>query len=736
MRKPTYPLQLACLTPDTPVRAGSWGTWTIRYTVPEGGIDDGGALRIALRFVSDWGRPQMTDPSADHYLTASCTRADTRLTCRWMERGNVRPYMSHLWIEVLDAPLHAGDEIRVVFGDTAGGGRGTRAQTFVQDRFDFQVSVDRFGTGLFELLSRQPAVRIVPNEPHRLVVIAGGDGSSEHPLRVLVKAEDLWGNPVTEDVPGRVRLSCSGVPTNLPTTIELKKGRFYSRSIRCDAPGLLRIRAEHPALGMAESNPVCVLPERSTAHRFWGDLHGQSGETIGTNSARQYFQFARDAALCDFAGHQGNDFQITDAFWRELNVLSRTFTRAGKFVVFPGYEWSGTTPIGGDRNVIFLDEGREIRRSSTVQVRGEARQTRDESPLPVLYRSLKRARVPVLLIPHIGGRRANLDFHDPRLEPVVEVHSSWGTFEWFYHEALRRGYRVGVVANSDGHKGRPGAEHAGAGKFGVDGGLTCILAESFNRKALFEALQRRRCYGTSGPRILVDATLDDHRIGSDLTRSKNPMALRVDVVGTDGVEQIDLLAAGKPVTAWEGSPYGQRPTNRIRIRWSGARIHNRNRATVWNGSLKVHGNKVVGVEGFAFDSPAEGIQDWGTGHVRWSSITTGDEDGLILMLAQDLEGTLEFQTAPVQCSIALRNLRRAPLVREAGGIEQRAVFERAPEAANLKREVSWTTTVSPDRSLAVKGRIPYHLRITQVDGHRAWTSSWFVEAPRVTVGRG
>ena len=40
-------------------------------------------------------------------------------------------------------------------------------------------------------------------------------------------------------------------------------------------------------------------------------------------------------------GHQGNDFQITDAFWTEPNRLTGTFDEPGKFVCLPGYEWSG-----------------------------------------------------------------------------------------------------------------------------------------------------------------------------------------------------------------------------------------------------------------------------------------------------------------------------------------------------------------------------------------------------------
>ena len=78
---------------------------------------------------------------------------------------------------------------------------------------------------------------------------------------------------------------------------------------------------------------------------------------------------------------------------------------------------------------------------------------------------------------HIGGRYADIKMaHDARLERSVEVHSDWGTFEWLLHDALEQGYRVGILANSDGHKGRHGASHPGASLFGAYGGLSCLLA--------------------------------------------------------------------------------------------------------------------------------------------------------------------------------------------------------------------------------------------------------------------
>ena len=80
----------------------------------------------------------------------------------------------------------------------------------------------------------------------------------------------------------------------------------------------------------------------------------------------------------------------------------------------------------------------------------------------------------------------------------IEVHSSWGTFEWLVQDAFEMGYRVGIVANSDGHKGRPGASYPGARKFGAIGGLTCLLMPELTRAALLDCLRKRHHYATTG----------------------------------------------------------------------------------------------------------------------------------------------------------------------------------------------------------------------------------------------
>ena len=166
------------------------------------------------------------------------------------------------------------------------------------------------------------------------------------------------------------------------------------------------------------------MPVQSAARRgrrttplvhFWGDTHGQSNETLGTNTAREYFEFGRDKAFLDVMGHQGNDFQITGAFWRELNALTKEFDEPGRFVCIPGYEWSANTAVGGDRNVHYRHEGETIHRSSHAQI-ADAVDIGDEGAdahdAHELFAKLRGKDC--VVVAHVGGRYADIKFaHDP-----------------------------------------------------------------------------------------------------------------------------------------------------------------------------------------------------------------------------------------------------------------------------------------------------------------------------------
>lgn len=719
----------ASIAPAAPVAAGAWGTWTIAYEVGAYGYDERARLKVAWRFASDWGRPQWDDPAAPNYTTVRlASRSSAVVPVLGFEpRGQVRPWLKCLVVSVADGSLHPGDRIEVVLGDRAGGSPGARAQTFRERGCELRVFVDPFGTELYTALDPSPQVDIVGGELHRLVVVAPTTVRPGEPFDALVRAEDAWGNPC-EGFAGELALATDGAAIGgLPPSVSFETGAPAIRRVTgltLDQPGAeARLVATH-AGERAEGNAICctVPGEPKT---WWADLHGQSGATVGTGTIADYYAYGRDVALLDAICHQGNDFQVTREEWQRLREETERFNEDGRYAVLLGWEWSGMTPAGGDRNVIFRGAEGVLHRTSHAEVVDLADAADDRYPLPRLFEAL-RDRDDVLLVPHVGGRYADVaTFHDPALEPVVEVASDWGRFEWLLEDALRAGHRVGVLAGSDGHKGRPGASHPGAGEFGTYGGLACVLCEELTRAAIFDAVRARRCYATSlGRRIHVELEVAGLPMGAE-GRVRGDVEIVGRVRGTAPIERVELLRGLAPLARL--SPYGPgsfEGSARYRVLWAGSRVRGRDRITRWDGHIELSQGRILAVSPFAFDNPEHGIAERAERRVAWRSTTSGDDDGVDLELDAPPETELRLRTAVIDLDLTLSDLADGRTVtRPAGGVDLRVEARRLP-ARDLTRtlEVAHTDLSPP------VGVHAYWMRVTQEDGAQAWTSPVYLEA--------
>jgi hypothetical protein len=104
-----------------------------------------------------------------------------------------------------------------------------------------------------------------------------------------------------------------------------------------------------------------------------------------------------------------------------------------------------------------------------------------------------------------------------------------------------RGHRLGFVGGSDNHTGWPTRPWNGVGY----SGLTAIQAPTLDSSSLFEALYARRCYATSGARIVADATLDGHPMGSELQLAPDaPRHFRIRVHGTAPLVAVQIVSMG------------------------------------------------------------------------------------------------------------------------------------------------------------------------------------------------
>ena len=705
----TFDLGTMTIDPQTPFVAGSYATVTLTYTAGHP-IDDTGFLKIVFRYAGDFGMPQFTESAMPNYCTAT-TNADCRIEPRWDVKGHTRPWGRALFLKIMGGFVNTGEQITICFGDTSGGSIGWQIQTFCEASFEFKTLVDPIATYRFKELSQSPMIRIIPGDSAKAVCIAPSRVNAGDSISYHIKLEDRWGNP-----------------TALP--VKYTHPGFAE-------PGVRTITSEDKATGLsAVSNPIEAVDEESaissdTPKRWWADFHGQSEETIGTNTVDAYFAFARDYALVDIAGHQGNDFQIIDAFWDKINETTKAFYTPGQFVTFPGYEWSGNTPLGGDRNVFYSSEGGKISRSCGDLLPVQETQNPHAANASDLFDFLKRnenhdgSRRQAFVVPHVGGRYSDLKMHDDDLEWNVEIHSAWGTFEWLVEDAFHMGYRVGICANSDGHKGRPGASYPGASKFGSYGGLTCVLSEELTRTSIMEALRNRHCYGTTGNRSLVDIqlTAPDGRtamMGDVLSDVDGPLQLCIGVTGTAPIDSIEIRNGSEAIDSRR--PYGIDDLgHRIRVIWSGAEVRGRDRATSWDGGLTLQNNTIRSAVPINFWNANQPLQQERPDRLSWRSITTGGLMGVVLTL-ESLDGCLEFDTIQktLQCDIA--DIGLEPTVWNCGGIKKQISISRLPD-----RPSSHTFTCTVPIEHLNDGDNPIYIRVTQEDGHMAWTSPVYLE---------
>jgi hypothetical protein len=540
---------------------------------------------------------------------------------------------------------------------------------------------------------------------------------------IFVRGQDIWGNPTP--APENVALAWLGD----------KDAVIEENTLVCRAPGVgwIEVSAETKEGKLsARSNPlVASFANELTQQYYWGDLHAQTAETVGTGTEEEYFTFGRDVARLDFISHQGNDFQIDDDYWQHLNEMVAHFHEDGRFVVFPGYEWSANTPAGGDRNVFYREEGQPIFRSSHWQIPHVPEDKLTPAhPANVLFERIRHNLDldKVLLGAHVGGRYADIRHaFDEELGPLVEVLSCWGVFEWILWDAFDQDYVVGVMCNSDGHKGRPGAEGPGAGDFGIAGGLTCVLAESLTREAIFAALKKRRCYGTSGPRMALRFNIDGQPMGS-VIQGKKSGRVEASIIGTSPLESLTLFQGKHPLEIVRPLAFSSaQRSHRVRVSWRGSRIRGRGRRVVWNGEIRLAGAQIDGASTVAFDSSSDGIVERTAQRIVFTSATTGDVDGIDLWLDRADGGQLTFASKVGTCTVDLAEIRSVGSQQDFdfGGLEMSVRVERYPEEVN-DYMLQLACTIEPPSHQ----RTPYFVKATQIDGHAAWSSPIYIQNSR------
>jgi Protein of unknown function (DUF3604) len=565
---------------DGPFVAGMRTSVRFQYRAGEAGLRRGGRLRFGVPNTG-WQQPV---PPQQRYWDELVQGADRRLApfhpvnttaaiegsagavavLDVMERMLVPdedPALAYWrwWITatIEGADLAPGAIVSVIYGDSRFGSDGIQVQTFPEDRINAVAFVQPGPGEPFLMLDGSPAYfDVIGGPPSRANVVADSTHrGADVPVRVSI-TDACQAKPRPEAAvalhAGSARITC--VP-----------GQAQHIRVAASSLGNFRVRQDHMEALWGRPNPS--VPVAADGMRlFWGDLHAQSEHHVMHSQKKDFRQqgwskgiscgtldecycYGREIACLDFVAMTDQGACLTAA-WEYCQGKVREYHQPGSYITFKAYE--AGAPVG-HRNVIYS--------SDDVEPPLDSKRFSNFHP-PVLY-DYYRERGDALLIPHHVKTWTDWQYHDPQLEPVMEIYSCWGQSEapgmdlwnkgmtpgagmW---AAFGRGYRLGLTASSDNHVGMPGRSYPGDRQAHTPfkGGLCAIWAEELTRESLFSALRQRRCYGTTGARIIVRFTVDGQPMGSAVKPAGETARAAIEVHGTDEVRTVELISpSGAP----------------------------------------------------------------------------------------------------------------------------------------------------------------------------------------------
>lgn len=692
----------ATLEGPNPVVAGMDGTWTVRFRVGPAGLPGGSAIAFVRRWPSDWDISQCHSPDRPGYTSL---KFDHPCRHRWRTRRSIEwhPFDHVFEIDLLDA-LPPGAEATMRFH--------SRAQTFIEEASPMAVRV-RPGSGEWTEVG-QLIVEVIGAAAHRGVLVAPSDVVCGEYFELAYRVEDEWGNPARP--PARPTIEGASVEPlpDLPGVLRW--------NARVETAGIVRLVA-NGALP-AVSNPTRVHSAAPARRIRWGDIHAQCLIGCGARTIDAFFRHARDFARLDFASHQANCFLVSGAEWRETEEVTARHDSPGEFAALLGLEWSADTAKGGDRNLYFPGDTAPITRCSHEYVDDKSDLSSDLPQAEDLHAKYRGTRTLIGL--HVGGRTTDLRRHDPTLERLIEVHSTHATSEWFIFEALDRGYRMGVTAGSDGVDGRPGASHPGHQAVrNVRGGLVAAPVTALTREGLWDALMARNCYATNGERIRLEFSADGKPMGSEYD-APVPPTLSISVEGTGPLESVEIFRGSQPIHSVQLRAPGALLSESVRIAWKGATAPgNFSRARMrWDGSATLSAGTFADPEGYAFDTPDEGLTLMQERRLEWRSATGGDWDGIVARVTAPDDALLTVQTAQISATVPVGALAEGP-TRLADEVPLRELeIRRLPVDLGPQ---SWTGLFRDP--VGRPGWNAYWVRVRQWNGAFAWSSPIFVRLP-------
>ncbi len=452
----------------------------------------------------------------------------------------VAPHFEPTFEFAIPLEIKAGESLTIHLGTPAADSHklGNRCQELTQRRRSFALHIDPKGkrdyreTELFTLDVRGGVL-------HHLRLVSPSIVHRNKRFDVLIRFEDVYGNLTSNAPEGTlIELSYEHLRENLNWKLFVPEtGVIALPNLYFNEPGIYNIQLRNLKTNeIFHSLPIKCLADEPL-HLYWGQLHGESERTDAAENIEAYLRYVRDDLSLQFCASSPFDHETetSSEVWKIITQQVAEFNEENRFAAFLGMQWLGEPGEEGMRQLLYSKDSKPILRSSDGK----------SNSLKKIYKThTTKDLLSIISFPMGKPTVYNFAQTVPEFERLVEIYNAWGssectakegnlrpmqggkqgiseTKEGSIRQALNQGLRLGFVAGGFDDRG-PYSALYDSDQTQYSAGLTAILAKEHSRSSLFEALQARSCYATTGEKIVLGFAIAGVGMGAELDTKNRP----------------------------------------------------------------------------------------------------------------------------------------------------------------------------------------------------------------------
>jgi len=521
---------------------------------------------------NDWYCLQPFDPKLDGYLVLKTTPQSRMIPLLFNGKE-----LGIKYIIVDDNGIEAGTQFNIEIHNTL-------VQSLVEKAKKIEMLIESPNQKL-KNVQNPPSIEVVHSKFHHLTIICPSIISVNEKFEILIRAEDKYKNLV-KNFNAEIKFSLSDQSKRqsiipIHKFLQDNEGVLKFSDISISKEGKYKIIGMHKGREYL-SNPIICEEKSSEQKLYWGFIHAHTIMSDGMLELDDFFHNLLNAGL-DFGTSTEHDheWETLDEDFTEIKQKVKQIHKDGKFISFFGYEWGYWYTGYGDICIYHYDDTVPILRSDKNKFNSTAK----------LIKNLKPFAGKVIMIGHHTALRSgfrNWDAFDNSVERLVEIYSTWGNQEYsskdgnplpprykffgygpnarkrgailekkgsFVQDALKKGYKLGFTAGGDDHFGvyPSGSIDPDNGLYQL--GITAVWAKALTKQDIWNALFNRKCYGSTGPRIIINFFLAQYSMGDIINVEKDveikeKRLIKFSLVSPVNIEKIELIRNNDPIISY------------------------------------------------------------------------------------------------------------------------------------------------------------------------------------------